>query len=209
MVTAMKPQLAQYELLGRSTSGTGNWETLTSSANVYSLLTAANFAAARTALEMPGVIPVASADGSTSGVAFSSSAAPIRSSRATASAVDQAVFYNSNGAVGSIETDGSSTNFNTSSDKRLKTNVEPIDDAGELIDRMEPVRFDWITDGRVGHGCLAQDLHEVFPAAVRVGDDGPGPEVKDPWQVDYSALVPVLLAEVKALRARVKQLEEE
>lgn len=43
-------QTTQYKLLGRGTSGTGNWEEVTTSANTYSLLACANYAAMRTAL---------------------------------------------------------------------------------------------------------------------------------------------------------------
>lgn len=43
-------QTTQYKLLGRSTAGTGNWEEISSSANVYSILAAADYAAIRTLL---------------------------------------------------------------------------------------------------------------------------------------------------------------
>lgn len=41
---------AQYKLLGRSSSGSGDWEEITSSANVFTLLGAATFAAFRSSL---------------------------------------------------------------------------------------------------------------------------------------------------------------
>lgn len=43
-------QTTQYKLFGRSTAGTGNWEEISSSANVYSILAAADYAAIRTLL---------------------------------------------------------------------------------------------------------------------------------------------------------------
>lgn len=43
-------QTTQYRLLGRSTSGAGNWEEITATANVYSILQAADYAAIRTLL---------------------------------------------------------------------------------------------------------------------------------------------------------------
>jgi hypothetical protein len=52
---------------------------------------------------------------------------------------------------------------------------------------------------------IAQDLHTVAPEAVSVGDDGE--ELKTPWGVDYSKLVPMLVKEIQSLRARVAQLE--
>jgi hypothetical protein len=56
---------------------------------------------------------------------------------------------------------------------------------------------------------MAQELHAVFPDAVSVGSVGdiPGDETYEGWSVDYSKLVPVLLRELKQLRARVAELE--
>jgi hypothetical protein len=42
-------------------------------------------------------------------------------------------FHNPNGQVGSIQTNGTTTNFNVSSDERLKENFEPIADAFDLV----------------------------------------------------------------------------
>jgi hypothetical protein len=50
-------------------------------------------------------------------------------------------------------------------------------------------------------------LHEVFPEAVAVGDADDVDELKTPWGVDYSKLVPMLVKEIQSLRARVAQLE--
>ena len=48
---------------------------------------------------------------------------------------------------------------------------------------------------------IAQQAIEVYPAAVT------HTEQNDWWGVDYSKYVPVLLQELKALRARVAALE--
>jgi hypothetical protein len=53
---------------------------------------------------------------------------------------------------------------------------------------------------------IAQQAVEVYPLAVTHSQqDG---QEDDFWGVDYSKYVPVLLQELKALRARVAQLEE-
>lgn len=54
-------QTTQYKLLGRATAGTGNWEEITATANVYSILQAADYAAMRTLLGLNATI----SDGST------------------------------------------------------------------------------------------------------------------------------------------------
>jgi hypothetical protein len=51
----------------------------------------------------------------------------------TTSGFNQIVFYNPNGAVGTIRTTGSSTAYNTSSDYRLKENVTGITDGIERV----------------------------------------------------------------------------
>jgi hypothetical protein len=107
--------------------------------------------------------------------------------------------------VGSITTNGSATAYNTSSDRRLKDNIAPADNAGSVIDAIEVVKHDWKVGGHTRYGMIAQDLHTVAPEAVSVGDDGE--ELKTPWGVDYSKLVPMLVKEIQSLRARVAQLE--
>ena len=57
----------------------------------------------------------------------------------------------------------------------------------------------------VRHGFVAQDLHKVYPEAVVPGDTGT--DVVAAWGVDNSNLVPLLLLELQALRARVAILE--
>ena len=115
-------------------------------------------------------------------------------------------FFNGQGTgtrVGWIGTSGSSTSFNTSSDERLKENIEDADAAGDLIDSIQVRKFDWKLNGEhQRYGMIAQELDEVFPEAV-----AHGPTEDDMMAVDYSKLVPMMLKELQALRARVAELE--
>lgn len=110
-------------------------------------------------------------------------------------------FYNTNGLIGSISVSASATAYNTTSDGRLKQNVRDFGKSGLVIDRLRVRSFDW-KGGGCGVGVIAQEAIKVFPDAVSRPK-----KRKDRWQVDYSKFVPLLLAEVKALRKRVKQLE--
>jgi hypothetical protein len=102
--------------------------------------------------------------------------------------------------VGSISvTNGNATQFNTSSDIRLKADERGFD-AGPIIDQIEVYDFAWKSGGR-SHGVMAQETVEVYPAAVTHD------EPTDWWGVDYSKFVALLLNEVKALRLRVAALE--
>lgn len=102
---------------------------------------------------------------------------------------------------GSVSISGSTTNYATTSDGRLKENVQPLE-AGLLIDRLRPVRFTWRETGQEDAGLIAQELAQVLPQAVMEGEDGY-------LQAAYShgALVAAMIAELQALRARVAQLE--
>ncbi len=78
----------------------------------------------------------------------------------------QMYFTNPNGTVGSISTSGSSTSYNTSSDYRLKDNVQPMVNALGKVAQLKPVTFVWNTDNKAGEGFLAHELQEVCPEAV-------------------------------------------
>jgi hypothetical protein len=104
------------------------------------------------------------------------------------------------------------TAFPTSSDRRLKYGIEDLA-AGDVVDRLRPVEFGWLSDPSSPKipGFIAQEVHEVVPAAVMVGDSDPdkrsGDDGFEQWSLDNSRLVPYLVVELKALRARVAQLE--
>jgi hypothetical protein len=107
--------------------------------------------------------------------------------------------------VGSITTSGgNATDYNTSSDQRLKENIADADDAGSKIDAIQVRQYDWKADGsHQDYGMIAQELLEVAPEAVSVPEDS-----EDMMGVDYSKLVPMLIKEIQSLRNRVAQLEE-
>lgn len=133
---------------------------------------------------------------------------PLRTSRSGAGAQAHWRFHDASGGVaGSIITDGAgNTSFNTTSDERLKTNRQPIEDVGHIVDAIEVVRYDM--NGKSVRGLSsAQELYAVFPEAVTPGTGEPGDEGFVPWSVDPSKLVPLLVAELQLLRARVANLE--
>jgi hypothetical protein len=125
------------------------------------------------------------------------------SSRTTTSTAIHYTFYNTNGAVGTITTNGSATAYNTSSDQRLKDNIVDAPSASDDIDAIQVRSFDWKADGsHQKYGMVAQELQTVAPEAVSAPED---PE--EMMGVDYSKLVPMLVKEIQSLRARVAQLE--
>ena len=140
-------------------------------------------------------------------------------------------FYNPNGQVGTITTNGSSTSYNTSSDYRLKENVTPMSGATAQTKLLKPCNFDWIAGGNV-NGFLAHELAEVVPEAVSGTKDAMRDEeyevtpavlddegnettaavmgtrsVPDMQGIDQSKLVPLLTATIQELIARIEALE--
>jgi hypothetical protein len=114
-----------------------------------------------------------------------------------------AEFFNPNGQVGGIVTNGSATAYNTSSDQRLKENIVDAPSASDDIDAIQVRSFDWKADGsHQKYGMVAQELQSVAPEAVSGDADS-----DDMMGVDYSKLVPMMMKEIQSLRARVAQLE--
>ena len=89
------------------------------------------------------------------------------------------------------------------SDRRLKTDIEPITKPLDLVSKLNGVYFKWIEDLRPGIGLIAQEVEEVIPEVVDWL-----PKTKDPIKgVDYSSLVALLIEAVKELSDKVTALE--
>lgn len=89
-----------------------------------------------------------------------------------------------------------------SSSRAIKQDIEPLDEFGEIIDKLEPVSFAYKSSPNVKrYGLIYEDVKPIMP--VLCFDDGKG----DPGIV-YSDLIPVLLREIQSLRRRIKALEE-
>ena len=115
--------------------------------------------------------------------------------------IELVAFYNPNGKVGSITTNGSATAFNTSSDYRLKEDLKDFDGL-DKVSKIPVYNFKWKVDDSRSYGVLAHELQEVVPNAVN------GEKDADEMQgVDYSKVVPLLIKSIQELEAKVKILE--
>lgn len=121
-------------------------------------------------------------------------------------ATQAAAFYYAGSSVGRLDVTSTSLSLVNSSDRRLKTNIQPAPEPGGTLDSISVVSYDWRAGGSVSYGFVAQDLHVVFPEAVSPGDETLSVH-ESPWCVDYSRLVPLLVKEIQGLRARVSRLE--
>jgi len=140
----------------------------------------------------------------------------ISDSSDTSSAVFAAWRNGSGSVIGSISrvTTTNAVAYNTTSDGRLKENLRDFTDSGRLIDSLKPRVFDWKNSDENGKnvvGFVAQEEHAADPifahiGAVSVGDEDSETITKQ-WQRSDSALIPILVAELKSVRARLASLE--
>jgi hypothetical protein len=124
-------------------------------------------------------------------------------------------FIRSGTLVGNISVSATATAYNTSSDYRLKENVQPMQDALDTISQLNPVTYTWKADGSDGQGFIAHELQAVIPECVTGDKDAVDAEGKPQYQgVDTSFLVATLVkavqeqqATITALTARITALE--
>jgi len=167
------------------------------------------------------------------GTAFAVGSYPyILNSVADASTRYHHQFFNNNGSVGIISTNGSNTTYATSSDYRLKENVNYTWDGTTEIKKLKPCKFNFKSDKTTTiQGFLAHEVAEVVPNAVvgdkdemkalsyyeegdtlptgkKVGDVKERSETEIAVQsLDNSYLVPLLVKTIQELEARIAALE--
>jgi hypothetical protein len=140
----------------------------------------------------------------------------VNNTRTTAGTDFSIIFYRAGNIVGSVQTSLTATSFVTSSDYRLKENVQPMTGALEKVAALNPVTYTWKTDGSAGQGFIAHELQEVCPDAVTGEKDAVDAEGNPQYQgVDTSFLVGILTAAIKEqqaiitdLKARIEVLEQ-
>ncbi|MEL0015565.1 MAG: tail fiber domain-containing protein [Rhodospirillales bacterium] len=131
------------------------------------------------------------------------------SSGASTAAYNHLLFYNGNGLVGYVSTSGSSTTYSTSSDHRLKENVVDLTSATTRLKQLEPKRFNFIADADTTvDGFLAHEVQSVVPEAITGTHNEVDADGNPVYQgIDQSKLVPLLVATIKELEARITALE--
>jgi len=109
-------------------------------------------------------------------------------------------------ANGDFHADGDLIAYSTttSSDIRLKEDINVVGNALEKLHKLDGVEFKWKRDGKASAGVIAQQVQEVLPQAVKQVKDLNGEEH---LSVNYSALTSVLIEAIKELTAKVDRLE--
>lgn len=97
------------------------------------------------------------------------------------------------------------TNFNTTSDQRLKENFDDISTALDKIEQLEGYTFDWKDDTKNGNnrdiGFKAQEVNEVFPELVNYNAE------RDVYSMSYGGMSAVLTEGIKELYNNQRNLQ--
>jgi hypothetical protein len=106
--------------------------------------------------------------------------------------------------VGGINVTTAGATFATTSDLRLKQDIEPLVATDKLM-AMNPVSYAWKADpdGPRSMGFIAQEMQEVMPEAVAVGDDEDAM-----MSMDYGRITPILVSALQDAHRKIEQLEQ-
>ena len=90
------------------------------------------------------------------------------------------------------------TDFNSTSDIRLKTNIQTIEDPLAKIIQIEGVSFNWKENNKPALGVIADQVQEILPELVTDGD---------PKTVNYNGLIGLLIEAVKEQQVQITELK--
>ena len=128
------------------------------------------------------------------------------------SAANYVQFRDLGGVQGTINGTGDgNVTYSTSSDERLKQNIQDTESKWDLVKSLQVRDYEWKKSGKQDTGFIAQELHDKWAQPVKVGGED---VTNDPWSVDYGQLTPVLtkalqeaMEKIETLEARIAALE--
>jgi len=110
--------------------------------------------------------------------------------------------------VGSISVTTTAATYNTSSDYRLKHDIQPMTGALAKVAQLKPVTYKWNADDSESQGFIAHELQEVVPECVTGEKDAVDADGNPQYQgIDTSFLVATLTAAIQELSAKNDALE--
>ncbi|MFZ9595600.1 MAG: tail fiber domain-containing protein [Bdellovibrionia bacterium] len=132
-------------------------------------------------------------------------------------AVDSLINYTSVNAQGKIK----ASSFNETSDRRLKTDIQPIDEqvALHFVEQVQPKRFKWKHSQETQYGLMAQDLLRLgFDTMVSKTPSPNHPDLVETqdehgfispagvqFSVNYDQMSPLMLQALKSISRQMKQ----
>jgi hypothetical protein len=92
------------------------------------------------------------------------------------------------------------------SDRKLKDNIELIENPLDKIEQLNGVTFNWKKNGEASAGVIAQDVEKVLPSAVKEIKELNG-EDETRLNVDYNQIIGLLVESIKELKQEIKELK--
>jgi len=107
--------------------------------------------------------------------------------------------FNSNTGAGGVYLTGGGTSWTSASDERVKENLEPIEDGLTKVTSLRAVTGNYIKDETKKSRAflIAQDVQKVLPEAVDASN-------LDELGLQYADVIPLLVASIKELNAKVE-----
>lgn len=91
-------------------------------------------------------------------------------------------------------------NFNSTSDMRLKDNIETINSALDKVSSIRGVTFTWKENGKASMGVIAQEVEAVAPEVIS--------ETNGYKAVNYDGLIGLLIESIKDLKKEIEALKQ-
>jgi len=111
--------------------------------------------------------------------------------------------YNHN-SVGVTVTNGA-TSWSAVSDERLKTDLQPIENAVDKVNQLRSVtgRYKSDDEGKSRSFLIAQDIQKVLPEAVSISKFPNSEDETEYLAASYTDVIPLLVAAIKELKTTV------
>ena len=90
--------------------------------------------------------------------------------------------------------------FNATSDRNLKTNIEVISNPLEKIVQINGVSFNWKESNQSSAGAIAQEVEQIMPQIIHDNDKGYK-------TLNYNGLIGLLIESVKELKSEIEDLK--
>ena len=119
----------------------------------------------------------------------------------TTNTSDPIRFKNGGSTVSQISYNNSTVTYGTGSDARLK-NILGEAKGLEIVNKLNPVNFEWKDGGEIQDGLIAQEVEELIPYAVNVNEEGY-------YSMDYSKVVTPLIKAIQEQQEQINTLQSE
>ena len=94
-----------------------------------------------------------------------------------------------------------STDYNSASDRNLKTNINNLSETIGILQQLQGVSFNWKDSGVKSFGLIAQDVEQIIPEIVTEHEGTKG--------INYINIIAFLIEAVKDLQSQIDQLKQQ